>query len=226
MKISVALAAYKGEKYIAEQLLSVLPQLGEQDEIIVSDDYPEGLTRQAVLEIGDPRIIYTEGPGKGVISNFESALSKCTGDVIFLCDQDDVWMDNKVEEVMKRFRSGAAVVVHDASVTDSALNVTEKSNFSLRAADTRFLPTLLRNTIPGCCMAFDRRVLSACLPFPEGIPMHDWYIYLVALKKKLPVSVIGEPLILWRRHGDNVTGRRTSLKEKTAFRFNLIKALR
>ena len=92
MKISVALAAYKGEQYIAEQLNSILPQLGDDDEIIVSDDFPSGKTREAVDGIRDKRIRYIEGQSKGVVSNFENALNACTGDVIFLCDQDDVWM--------------------------------------------------------------------------------------------------------------------------------------
>ncbi len=102
MKISVALAAYKGEQYIAEQLESIIKQLGENDEIIVCDDYPQGDTRGVVQKYinQDKRIRYIEGEGKGVVRNFENALKACSGDVIFLCDQDDVWLPDKVSCVM------------------------------------------------------------------------------------------------------------------------------
>ena len=109
MKISVALAAYKGEQYISEQIDSILSQLGENDELIISDDYPGGKTREIVLgyQSKDKRIRYIEGEGKGVVKNFENALRVCTGDVIFLSDQDDVWMPDKVELVMKEISNGA-----------------------------------------------------------------------------------------------------------------------
>ena len=129
MKISVALAAYKGEQYIAEQLNSILPQLGDDDEIIVSDDYPSGKTREAVAGIRDKRIRYIEGEGKGVVRNFENALKACSGDVIFLCDQDDVWLPDKVKRVMAAFDEGADLVLHNAYVTDGNLNITEHSFF-------------------------------------------------------------------------------------------------
>ena len=89
--ISVALAAYKGEKYIEEQLRSVLSQLGKGDEIIVSDDKPGGMTETIVRRImsEDKRVVYVEGKGKGIVSNFTNAIRYCKGDKIFLCDQDD-----------------------------------------------------------------------------------------------------------------------------------------
>lgn len=101
--ISVVIAAYKGEKYIAEQINSILPQLGDGDEIIISDDYPQGETRRAVeaLRSDDNRIKYIEGLRKGVVRNFENAINYATGDYIFLADQDDVWLEGKVAAVMK-----------------------------------------------------------------------------------------------------------------------------
>ena len=141
MKISVALAAYNGGEYIAEQLTSILGQLGGNDEVIVSDDRPDGSTKAAVLPFieSDGRVRYFEGPGKGVIANFESALRRCTGDVIFLSDQDDVWLPGKVERVMREFEGGAELVLHDASVTDSRLNVTERSYFALHGSNASYL---------------------------------------------------------------------------------------
>lgn len=227
MKISVALAAYNGGEYIAEQLTSILSCLGEGDEVIVSDDCPEGSTKAAVLPFieSDGRVRYFEGPGKGVIANFESALRRCTGDIIFLSDQDDVWLPGKVEKVMREFESGAELVLHDASVTDRHLNITERSYFALHGSNASYIRNIVKNSFVGCCMAFTREVMLESLPFPKGIPMHDWWIALVAIKKRRRVTLINEPLILWRRHSDNVTGGSTTAKQKLLWRLRIIAAL-
>ena len=227
MKISVALAAYKGEQYITEQLESILPQLGADDEIIVSDDYPQGLTREAVMNIAsrDKRVKYIEGEGKGVVRNFENALKACSGDVIFLCDQDDVWQPDKVGSVMAEIANGADLVLHDATVTDANLNITEPSFFAVHGSNADFNHNLIRNTFVGCCMAFTRQVMTDTLPFPEGLPMHDWWIALAAIKMGYKTVLLNEPLILWRRHGDNVTGGKTSTVQKIKWRLKMILSL-
>ncbi len=227
MKISVALAAYKGQQYITEQLESILPQLGENDEIIVSDDYPQGLTREAVMNIAnrDKRVKYIEGEGKGVVRNFENALKACMGDVIFLCDQDDVWQPDKVSSVMAEIINGADLVLHDAAVTDAHLNITEPSFFAVHGSNADFKHNLIRNSFVGCCMAFTRRVMTDTLPFPEGLPMHDWWIALAAIKTGYKTVLLNKPLILWRRHGDNVTGGKTSAVQKIRWRLKMISSL-
>ncbi len=225
MKISVALAAYKGEQYIAEQLDSILKQLGENDEIIVSDDYPQGKTRDEVLKFRDKRIRYIEGKGEGVVKNFENALNACTGDVIFLCDQDDVWLPDKVESVLKEIQNGADLVLHDAAVADSALNITEPSYFAVHGSNASFFGNIIRNSFVGCCMAFKKETLLASLPFPKGLAMHDWWIALVAMKKKQNVVLLDKPLIKWRRHDSTVTGGKTSLWQKIKWRLNIVLSL-
>jgi glycosyltransferase involved in cell wall biosynthesis len=225
MKISVALAAYKGEQYIAEQLNSILPQLGDNDEIIVSDDFPHGKTREAVSGIRDKRIRYIEGQGKGVVRNFENALNACTGDVIFLCDQDDVWMPDKVEKVLDAIRKGADLVLHDAAVTDGALNITQPSFFEVRGSNASYAKNLIKNSFVGCCMAFTRKVMEESLPFPRELPMHDWWIALVAIKKGYKTFLLNESLIKWRRHGENVTGGKTSAVQKMKWRLQMLLSL-
>ena len=227
MKISVALAAYKGEQYIADQLESILPQLGENDEIIVSDDYPQGLTREAVMNIAnrDKRVKYIEGEGKGVVRNFENALEACTGDVIFLCDQDDVWQPDKVNCVMTEIIKGADLVLHDAAVTDAKLNVTEPSFFAVHGSNADFKHNLIRNTFVGCCMSFTKHVMQDTLPFPKELPMHDWWIALAAIRKGYKTVLLDKPLILWRRHGDNVTGGKTTAVQKIKWRLKMISSL-
>lgn len=227
MKISVALAAYKGEKYIAAQIESILPQLGNGDELIVSDDYPAGKTKAIVESFAakDGRVKYIKGKGKGVVANFETALNACSGDVIFLCDQDDVWMPDKVQTVMAEIENGAKLVMHDASITDADLNITNPSCFSVHGANTSLCKNLLKNTFVGCCMAFTKDLLCETLPFPKGIAMHDWWIALVALKHKHKTVLIHKPLILWRRHGENVTGSKTTAMQKIRWRADMLSAL-
>ena len=227
MKISVALAAYKGEQYIAEQIGSILGQLGENDELIVSDDFPSGKTRAVVEAISsqDKRIIYLEGPGKGVVKNFENALKACSGDVIFLSDQDDVWLPGKVEAVMNEIKNGAKLVLHDASITDADLQITSPSCFEVHGANASFARNLLKNTFVGCCMAFTKDLLDMTMPFPEGIAMHDWWIALIALKKNQKTVLLKKPFILWRRHGENVTGGKTGTVQKIKWRLNMLLSL-
>ena len=227
MKLSVALAAYHGEAYIEAQSASILAQLGDSDELIVSDDDPGGETGAIVqrMAAADVRIRYLAGPGQGVVKNFEHALAHCTGDVIFLSDQDDVWLPGKVAAVTAAIAGGADLVLHDAKVTDADLQVIAPSYFAAHGCTRSFLRTLLRNTYVGCCMAFTRQVLTESTPFPGDIPMHDWWIALCALRRGRSVALLPEPLLLWRRHGDNVTGGRTPLTAKLRWRLTLLRAL-
>lgn len=225
MKISVVLAAYKGEKYITEQIASILPQLGENDEVIVSDDYPQGETKDAVLSFDDNRIKYIEGPAKGVTANFGYAMEKAQGDVIFLCDQDDVWMPDKVSKVMAAIESGADLVLHDSIVTDGELNTISPSFFAVHGSNNSYVKNIIRNSFVGCCMAFTKEVMAASMPMPADVPMHDWWIALVAIKKGYNVQLLNEPLIKWRRHGDNVTGGSTSAMQKIKWRLTIIRNL-
>ncbi|MEK5777350.1 glycosyltransferase, partial [Acinetobacter nosocomialis] len=100
--ISVCLATYNGEKYIVEQLTSILSQLSPTDEVIISDDHSTDETLLLIKSLNDPRIkIITNELGKGYTKNFENAINHSSGDYIFLSDQDDVWVENKVELMMK-----------------------------------------------------------------------------------------------------------------------------
>ena len=224
--ISVALAAYKGEKYIEQQLRSVLPQLSAGDEIIVSDDKPGGQTEKIVraLMAEDPRIVYVEGKGRGVVQNFVNAIRYCKGDRIFLCDQDDVWLPNKVKRVTEAFESGATLVLHNAYVTDENLNITDYSYFKTRGSKKGFIRNIVKNSYMGCCMAFDKSLLRKIMPIPRYVPMHDQWIGLLG-EKYGEVSLIKEPYILYRRHGATVTGGSTKLKQKIRWRAAIIRRL-
>lgn len=226
--ISVALAAYKGEKYIEQQLRSILCQLGHDDEVVVSDDKPGGMTEKIVRRImaEDARVVYVEGKSKGVISNFTNAIRYCKGDKIFLCDQDDVWLPEKVRRVMEAFDEGATVVLHNAYVTDENLNITSYSFFADRGSKKGVVSNILKNSYMGCCMAFDRKLLKKIMPIPKYTPMHDQWIGLIG-EIYGKVTLIDTPLIYYRVHGDNVTAgqKASSFAQKLRWRQYITKRL-
>jgi glycosyltransferase involved in cell wall biosynthesis len=227
--ISVLLTAYCGEKYIGEQVASILPQLQPGDELLISDDSPDNATHDAIFKVVDclddsffdeniciTYSAFNENPG--VIGNVEHLLERARGDIIVLCDQDDVWLPGKLDHV--RDLQGCALFVHAAHTTDECLNITGKV-----CAKPGLLRNIMRNTYTGCCMAFTRELLPRVLPFPNNIPMHDQWIALQA-EKHGRVTVQDEPLILWRRHAGTQTGQHTTLRQKITWRIALIKALK
>ena len=119
IRISVAVVTYNGVRYLAAQLDSILNQLGEEDEVVISDDGSKDGTIDLIrsFQKTDSRIRLIQGPGKGVKKNVEHALLHTRGKYIFLADQDDIWLDTKVETVMNCFREKQCmVVIHDAHV--------------------------------------------------------------------------------------------------------------
>lgn len=226
MTVSVALAAYNGEKYIAGQLRSVLPQLSGDDEIVVSLDPSTDGTRQLIEALGDSRIRIVDGEGRGLVKNFENAIKNCRNDLIFLCDQDDIWLENKVQRVKGEFEADEELllVMHNARVTDGELNTLNESFFEVRGAKTGILKNIIKNSYMGCCMALRREALDYILPFPENLPMHDQWIGLMC-EKHGRVKLINEPLILWRRHGDNSSKmQHEGVMQMIKWRLSIIKA--
>ena len=225
--ISVCVATYNGEKFIREQIDSILCQLSSDDEIIVSDDGSTDGTIVIINCIGDKRIRIIEGPRKhSPTFNFENALKEAKGDYIFLADQDDVWKTNKVEVCMKWLQKYDCVV-SDAQVTDSNLNPLYPSLYAImQVKQGHIYNTVWKNGYTGCCMAFRRNILEASLPFPKDIPMHDIWIGNVAAYK-YNVKFIPDKLILFRRHKETIScngkGSKYSIWQQMKFRWSIIK---
>ena len=141
--ISVCIATYNGGKYISKQIVSILNQLSDSDEIIVSDDGSKDDTINIIESLCDSRIKSYKNTGKhGVVPNFENALSKAKGDIIFFSDQDDIWADNKVQ-IMVRELQNADFVVHDALIMDKDDNVSDVNYYSLRKPHLRYWNNLI-----------------------------------------------------------------------------------
>lgn len=225
--ISVCVATYNGEKFIREQIDSILCQLSSDDEIIVSDDGSTDGTIVIINCIGDKRIRIIEGPRKhSPTFNFENALKEAKGDYIFLADQDDVWKTNKVEVCMKWLQKYDCVV-SDAEVTDSNLNPLYPSLYAImQVRQGHIYNTVWKNGYTGCCMAFRRNILEVSLPFPKDIPMHDIWIGNVAAYK-YNVKFIPDKLILFRRHKETIScngkGSKYSIWQQMKFRWSIIK---
>lgn len=222
MHISIAIATYNGEKYIVEQLNSILHQLTPEDEIIISDDGSTDRTLEIIAGLCCAQIHVYTNPKKGVISNFENAINHASGDIIILCDQDDVWCPNKVATFKKYFAdSDAKLIVSDAYITDENLNIIEPSFSKLMSSGGGFAKNFIKNTFLGCCMAFRKELKDIILPFPNKIPMHDSWIGLLA-ELNGNVLFIPEKLIYYRRHESNATVlKRDSLLQSIMWRKNL-----
>ena len=201
--ISVCIASYNGAKYIKDQLLSITKQLGVDDEVVISDDMSTDETRQIIESLNDSRIRIIDGPKKGAMRNFENALMASKGDYIFLSDQDDVWLDGKVDSMMAGLMN-YDLVFSDCKIVNTSLEVINESYFSMLPPKLGVINNIAKNHFLGCCMAFNRRVLDYALPFPKGIVMHDIWIGLCAsICGK--VGIVYKPLMLYRRHDNTVS---------------------
>ena len=208
MRISVALAYYNGGKYIEKQVYSILGQLGDEDELIISiDDAADGsMELLERLADQDGKIRLLTGPGQGVVKNFEHAIAACRGDIIFLSDQDDIWKKNKVERVMRAFQENDVdVILHNAELMDGDEVIQcGATMFDYRGSRTGLFKNFVKNSYVGCCMAFRSRIRDVILPIPEEMYMHDYWIGTIG-EKMGGCGLLKECLIQYRRHEDNVT---------------------
>lgn len=204
--ISVCMATYNGEKYLKEQLQSILKQLSDEDEIIISDDGSKDGTYDVVNKMNDNRIKWVVNNGNhGFTHNFENALKYASGDVIFLSDQDDIWCDNKVK-ISIQYLKNSDFIISDCITVNKDMEVIQESRFKAFNIKNGFIRHLIKSRYLGCCMAFKRNVLETALPFPkkDELVEHDIWLASVGLLY-FKVQLIDKPLIFYRRHGDNVS---------------------
>lgn len=203
--ISVCMATYNGETYIKEQVDSILKNLSNTDELVISDDGSTDRTLQILNDYQDPRIKIFRGPQAGFVKNFENAIKHSKGQYIFLSDQDDLWAANKVEKVIQCFEdTNATVVVHDCQIINENGDIIEPSFFELRNSGPGLLHNLVKNSYIGCCMAFKRELVDVILPIPDNVPWHDQWIGMISDMVGKSVF-LPEILFSYRRHSDNVS---------------------
>lgn len=204
-KVSVCMAIYNGEPFLREQIESILMQLQTGDELLIFDDLSTDGSVKIVTEFADDaRVKLTKNPHKfGVVKNFEQALEAATGDYIFLSDQDDVWLPEKVTACVNALKNHLLVVT-DCRVVDQALNEIAPSFFQLRHSGGGVLKNIWKNSYLGCCMAFRKELLSSSLPIPSTTPMHDMWLGLIA-QVQGSVLFLPQKLSLYRRHSSTAS---------------------
>lgn len=227
-KISVCIPSYNGGLYIEEQVHSILEQLSEFDEIIISDDSSTDDTISILEAIGDKRIfLLKNNKFKSPIYNLENAINFASGDVIILADQDDVWLPGRVKNIVDRLDQ-VELVFANGLIVDEFLNKTEKTIFKTLQPNKSVFGNLIKNSYIGCCLAFNSTLKTKILPFPSSLPMHDQWIGLIA-QIYYQIGFINEPTILYRRHNSNAsnTGEKSknSFMKKLMFRLNIATSL-
>ena len=238
MAVSVALASYNGEKFIAEQLDSLLRQTLPVDEIIVCDDNSADGTWSILNDYQRryPEVvkIFRNECNLGCYRNFETALSHCGGEYILLCDQDDIWLPEKVARLTAILRQNPACdgVFCDSAAVNEQLQELDFSFWQMRKFSrnaqrqcrNNALKTMLKRVpVAAHSIALRRRALQYLLPFPElpGFYPDSWIALQLAIHSQWALTP--EKLTLYRVHGGNVTAPQL---ENTAAQLRRSRAVR
>lgn len=226
------MATRNGEKYVKRQLESILTQLNECDEIVISDDSSTDKTVDIARGFSHERIrLYENNTFYSPIFNFEHAMKQAGGDIIVLADQDDIWLDNKLSVVRSRFRrktSAVYLIAMDGYIIDENENVIGESIFQKIKAGRGIIKNIYDNTYMGCNLAFSRELMEVALPFPKNIPMHDMWLGLLG-EIFGKVEFVEEKTIKYRKHTASLTDFRrqfipvTQIKRRYFLAYHLMK---
>jgi glycosyltransferase involved in cell wall biosynthesis len=224
--ISVCMTTYNGEKFIRQQISSILKQIYDDDEILVCDDRSTDSTVDIVRSFNDSRIkLVVNSQNLGFSRNFTKCISLAENDIIFVSDQDDVWLPNKVEKYLKIFNTNPDIVsvMSNMEIIDGVGQVTTARFLNLRSGYGNRLVRVLRyyvkSTYYGCSMAFRSELRDKILPLPFHF---DTWIGLVS-------DIYGhcyhldEVTMQYRRHGGNFSTMKTfPIQTIIKWRFNLL----
>ena len=230
--ISILLATYNGERYIAEQIESLLVQSFQDFKLYICDDRSTDntfsiISNYAAKNPGKIFVSQNEENAGGAKYNFLEMMATHKDDYVMLCDQDDVWMPDKIEKSLAKikeleveFGSSVPMLVHtDLSVVDNDLNVIspsyeKMSNKDFSITSLNFVVTM--NNVAGCTAIYNRALADLIQATPDFIVMHDWWLSLLAAAFG-KIGVVSEPAVLYRQHGDNDRGAKRVLSFKYIF---------
>jgi glycosyltransferase involved in cell wall biosynthesis len=211
--ISVCMATYNGEKFIRQQLSSILEQIDRNDEIIISDDGSTDSTLAVITSFNDNRIKVFNNAEKvrneqykfqNVTENFENCIKRAKGDYIYLADQDDKWSDEKVQVCQKALET-YTLVISDCSIIDENNKTLIVSYFQWNNSKPGiFKNVFFKNSYLGCCMAFRKELIKKILPMSSFIIPHDVWIGTLA-EYYGKVLFLNKSLVYYRRHGGNAS---------------------
>ena len=227
--VSVLLATFNGEKYISEQIESLLSQSFQDFKLYICDDRSTDDTFSIISDFAakNPDKIFVSQNEKnagGAKYNFLNMMIEHKDDYVMLCDQDDVWLPDKIErslakikEMEEEFGSSVPILVHsDLTVVNDDLSVISSSyekmsNKDFEITSLNFAVTM--NNVAGCTAIYNRALADLIRDVPDFIVMHDWWLSLSAsaLGK---IGALHEPTVLYRQHEDNDSGAKRVLSFK------------
>lgn len=216
-RVDILLATYNGEKYLKEQIDSILNQTYKNIQIIISDDCSKDGTREILKEYekNDKIKVFYQQENLGYVKNFEFLLRQVESNIYLLSDQDDVWKEDKVEKTVEKLnKENLDLVFGDLEVVDENLNTVCKSYNKYMHLDTKIRKCInsyklqyMYNCMTGCTMASKKEWIDKILPFPTNSKyvIHDyWMGLIISLNGK--VGYLDTPYILYRQHGNNQVG--------------------
>lgn len=219
--ISILLAAYNGEKYIGKQIESLLAQTVQDFKLYICDDGSTDRTLSIITEYAGqyPKKIFVaqnKVNSGGAKYNFIQMMIRHKDDYVMLCDQDDVWLQNKIEKTLAKMNSMEALygdsmpllVFTDLKVVDSRLKIISDSYQKTMAADfskTSLHHIMVQNILAGCTAMYNKALADIIRNSPDYMVMHDWWLILLASAFG-QIGVVDEQTILYRQHETNDTG--------------------
>lgn len=235
-KISIAMTTYNGEKFVEKQLLSLLNQTRKADEVIIRDDCSTDRTAEIVTDFIQKNSLENwnfsiNKYNLGYKSNFYEAISQTTGDIIFLCDQDDIWKSEKLQLMEKVFAENKQIRSLNTTFEfiDNSNNVftisakrnyinnnlirSKKCNKTLVLTKFELLDICNFNITPGCCMAFTNEVKQIYLNKSNSVLIHDWEINFISATLN-GLYFYNVPLTQYRIHDNNSVGLREIIEKK------------
>ena len=230
MKTSVALCTYNGEKYLVEQIESILSQEIAVDEIVICDDASTDETFSILKNYENrfPEIfkVFINEKNLGYVANFEKALSLCSGEIIFLCDQDDIWKQEKVSSVLHYFKENPTIgiVAHDLDLIgtyEGKKTFWELRNFSAekKLSNPELLKQILLkgNIFPGMTLAIRRETLQEYLPLQklDSTIIHDYELLIKSLRDQ-KLGLLPQTLASYRQHENQSIGFSENEKSQTS----------
>ncbi|WP_136481507.1 glycosyltransferase family 2 protein [Cognatitamlana onchidii] len=215
-KVSIVLCSYNGEKYISEQIDSILNQSFKDFELIISDDRSTDSTIKILKTYADKdsRIKWHINESNlGYVKNFEKGISLANGNYILLSDQDDIWDLTKIEKLYNNIEDHALIYC-DSLFVNSNLESTEKKMSSSKnmISTTNPLNLCLANSVSGHAMMFKKELTAQLFPFPKLVP-HDWWIAFVASFNG-GIVYFNDALIKYRIHDSNSLALNKNRKSK------------
>lgn len=239
--IDILLATYNGEPFLAQQLDSLLSQTFTDWRLIIRDDGSTDATLAIIkdysLKLGSRvTVLNSHGLNLGAKQNFSVLIEKATAPYLMFCDQDDVWLPNKIERCLTGIRlmeaefgtEMAMMLYCDLEVVDRHLNTLAPSLWRYKQVDPRkesgLRNLLLRNVVTGCASIMNRTLADLIVPIPDEARLHDsWAAIVAAACGKL--GYIDKRLVRYRQHGANILGARTWSQLTAQFLAHPIKML-